>query len=180
YSGRNPLGDCLAERAIKLIGEHLVTAVLEPQNLAARSGMALAATLAGLAFSNCGIAVVHALEYPLGGTLHCSHGAGNGLLLPYVMRYNLPVRSEALAEIAAWLGVDTSGMDTLQAAEQSIVQVESLRRQIGIPERIRDIGGTPEQLPEFASKSFAIDRLMLLNPRRPTEAELLEILQSAL
>ena len=180
YSGRSPLSDCLAERAIRLIGQHLVTAVHEPQNLDARTGMALAATLAGLAFSNCGIAVVHALEYPLGGTLHCSHGAGNGLLLPYVMRYNLPVRTAALAQVASLLGVDTDGMDQRQAAEESIVCVERLRQQIGIPERIRDIGGREEQLPEFASKSFAIERLMLLNPRRPTESELLDILKSAL
>jgi len=180
YSGRSPLSDCLAEKAIRLIGQHLVTAVQEPQNLEARTGMALAATLAGLAFSNCGIAVVHALEYPLGGSLHCSHGAGNGLLLPYVMRYNMPVRTEALADIACWMGVNTAGMDPQQAAEQSIVEVERLKQEIGIPQRIRDIGGTAEQLPEFARKSFAIDRLMLLNPRRPTEAELLDILKSAL
>ena len=66
--------------------------------------MALAATLAGLAFSNCAVALVHALEYPIGGAVHVSHGAGNGLLLPYVMRYNLPVRQAAFARIAALLG----------------------------------------------------------------------------
>src|SRR5690606_32378176 len=104
YDGRHPLGDVLAEKAIRLIAEHLVTAVREPENLAAREGMSLAATLAGLAFSNCAVAVVHALEYPLGGSLHVSHGAGNGLLLPYVMRYNLPARQATFARIAAWLG----------------------------------------------------------------------------
>ena len=58
--------------------------------------MALGATLAGMAFSNVGVAVVHALEYPVGGATHCSHGAGNGLLLPYVMRFNLPARPAAV------------------------------------------------------------------------------------
>ena len=100
--------------------------------------------------------------------------------MPYVMRYNLPVRTAALAQVASLLGVDTDGMDQRQAAEESIVCVERLRQQIGITERIRDIGGREEQLPEFASKSFAIERLMLLNPRRPTESELLDILKSAL
>ena len=61
-------------------------------DLEAREGMALGATLAGMAFSNVGVAVVHALEYPVGGATHCSHGAGNGLLLPFVMRFNLPAR----------------------------------------------------------------------------------------
>jgi alcohol dehydrogenase class IV len=153
--------------------------VKEPTNLAAREGMALAATLAGLAFSNCAVAVVHALEYPLGAVLHCSHGAGNGLLLPYVMRYNLPVRTAAFARVANLLGEETRGLEESAAAELAIVAVERLRRAIGIPERISQLGGTAEQLPGFAAKSLAIRRLMLLNPRLPSEADLLAILQAA-
>lgn len=179
YDGKNPLGDCLAERAIELVGKHLITAVREPQNLAAREGMALAATLAGLAFSNCAVAAVHALEYPIGGTLHCSHGAGNGLLLPYVMRFNLPARPREFARIAQLLGENVVGLDETQAAERSIVAVERLRAAIGIPQRIRDLGGTRDQLPEFARKAFQIKRLMLLNGRPPTEADLLQILEHA-
>jgi alcohol dehydrogenase class IV len=179
YDGKNPLGDCLAERAIELIGKHLVTAVREPQNLAAREGMSLAATLAGLAFSNCAVAVVHALEYPLGGALHCSHGAGNGLLLPYVMRFNLPARQKEFARIAQLLGENVEGLDTAAAAERAIAAVERLRRAIGIPERIRELGGRREQLPELARKAFQIKRLMLLNGRPPTERDLFEILQEA-
>ena len=66
--------------------------------------MALGATLAGMAFSNVGVALVHALEYPLGGLTHCSHGAGNGLLLPFVMRFNLPQREAEMARLAPLLG----------------------------------------------------------------------------
>jgi alcohol dehydrogenase class IV len=179
YEGSHPLGDCLAEKAIALIGEHLVRAVNEPGNLDAREGMSLAATIAGMAFSNCGVALVHALEYPLGGVLHCSHGAGNGLLLPYVMRYNLPERRAAFARIAALLGEDTSGLAEAAAAERAITAVERLRREIGIPQRIRDLGGKEEQLPEFAAKAFAIKRLMDTNPRRPSEADLQAILREA-
>lgn len=180
YDGSNPLGDCLADRAIELIGQHLVTAVKQPDNLDARENMALASTLAGMAFSNCAVAVVHALEYPLGGVLHCSHGAGNGLLLPYVMKFNLPVRAATFARIAGLLGENTQGLTEEQAAERAISAVEQLRRDIGIPETISDIGGTAEQLPEFAEKAFAIKRLMSLNARQPTQDDLLAILQSAL
>jgi alcohol dehydrogenase class IV len=179
YDGKQPIADCMAEKAITLIGRHLVTAVREPGNLAAREGMALAATLAGLAFSNSAVAAVHALEYPMGGALHCSHGAGNGLLLPYVMRFNLSARIPEFARIAQLLGEDTVGLTDEAAAERSITAVERLRREIGIPERIRDIGGTAEQLPTFAKKAFAIKRLMLLNARLPTEEDLLAILQAA-
>lgn len=180
YEGRYALGDCLAEKAIELIGRHLVRAVGDPQHREARDGMALAATLAGIAFSNCGVALVHALEYPLGGTLHCSHGAGNGLLLPYVMRFNLPERKATLARVATLLGEETAGLDEEHAAEMAIAAVERLRRQIRIPERIRDIGGKAEQLPTFAEKAFAIKRLLWVNPRRATLDDLLGILQAAL
>jgi alcohol dehydrogenase class IV len=179
YEGRHPLGDILAEKAISLIGLHLRTAVREPQNLEAREGMALAATLAGLAFSNCGVALVHALEYPLGAALHCSHGAGNGLLLPFVMRYNLPQRTPQFAKIAELLGENTAALGQSEAAQRAIAAVEQLRRDIGIPTRIRDLGGREEQLPEFAAKAFAVKRLMTMNPRRPTEEDLLMILREA-
>lgn len=179
YEGRFPLGECLGEKAIELVAQHLVTAVREPSNAAAREGMALAATLAGLAFSNCGVALVHALEYPIGGVLHCSHGAGNGLLLPFVMRYNLPQRAETFARIAKLLGVNTAGMEVAEAAEAAIGAVERLKTAIGIPERLRDLGAKESQLPQFAQKAFAIKRLMTTNPRLPTEAELVELLRSA-
>ena len=93
YQGKHPMGDAMAEKAITLVGQFLRRAVKKGDDLEAREGMALAATLAGLAFSNVGVAAVHALEYPIGGALHCSHGAGNGLLLPYVMRFNLPAQA---------------------------------------------------------------------------------------
>jgi len=179
YCGAYPLGACLAEKAIELVGQHLVTAVTDGSNLAAREGMALASTLAGLAFSNCAVALVHALEYPLGAVLHCSHGAGNGLLLPYVMRFNLPERISEFARIAHLLGEDTRGCSEHESAERAIVAVERLRKQIGIPERIRDLGGTREQLPTFATKAFAIKRLRDVNPRVATEAGLLGILEAA-
>jgi alcohol dehydrogenase class IV len=179
YGGRNPLGEALAEQAIRLIGQHLVAAVQDGSDCAARDGMALAATTAGLAFSNCAVALVHALEYPVGGAVHVSHGAGNGLLLPYVMRYNLPARQAAFARIAACLGESVDGLSQAAAAERAIAAVERIRGAIGIPQRLRELGVKREQLPHFAEKAFAIKRLMNTNPRRPTQADLLAILEEA-
>src|SRR5204863_8713900 len=79
-------------KAIRLVGRFLVRAVKDGTDREARDGMALAATLGGLAFANAGVALVHAMEYPVGGAVHVSHGAGNGLLLPFVMQFNLPAR----------------------------------------------------------------------------------------
>jgi alcohol dehydrogenase len=179
YQGRHPLADCLAEKAIALIGRHLVRAVHQPDDLDAREGMSLGATLAGLSFSNVGVAAVHALEYPVGGATHCSHGAGNGLLLPYVMRFNLPARRRELASIAALLGEDVAGLGEEAAALRAITAVERLRKAIGIPERLRDLGIKESQLRGLAEKAFGIKRILRVNPRPVTVDDLEGILQAA-
>ncbi|GIX03346.1 MAG: alcohol dehydrogenase [Planctomycetaceae bacterium] len=179
YGGKQPLVDVLAERAIKLIARNLRAAVQQPELLPAREGMSLAATLAGLAFSNAAVAVVHALEYPLGALVHVSHGAGNGLLLPHVMRYNLSTRPREFARIAAFMGEQVAGQTYESAAEKAVTAVEKLCRDVGIPQRLRDLGVQREQLPSLAHRAFQITRLMLLNPRQPTEQDLLEILEAA-
>jgi alcohol dehydrogenase len=179
YQGRHPLGDCLAEKAISLAGAHLRRAVARGDDLEAREGMALAATLAGLAFSNVGVAVVHALEYPVGGATHCAHGAGNGLLLPFVMRFNLPARVREFAVIARLLGEDVAGLDERQAAERAVTAVEKLRADIGIPGRLRELGVKEEQLRPFAEKAFGIKRILRVNPRAVTADDLEAILRSA-
>jgi alcohol dehydrogenase class IV len=179
YQGRHPMGDVLAERAIALIGTHLRRAVADGSNLEAREGMALGATMAGLSFSNVGVAAVHALEYPVGGATHCSHGAGNGLLLPYVMRFNLPARQRELATVARLLGEDLTGLNEKAAAERAVAAVERLRNDIGIPGRLRDIGVAEGQLRPFAEKAFSIRRILRVNPRTVTVEDLEAVLREA-
>jgi alcohol dehydrogenase class IV len=179
YQGRHPFGDMFAEKAVALIGKYLRRAVAHGTDLDAREGMSLAATLAGLAFSNVGVAVVHALEYPVGGATHCSHGAGNGLLLPFVMRYNLPARRQQFAILARLLGADVEGKSEAEAAEAAIAAVEQLRADIGIPLRLRDLGVTEAQLRPFAEKAFGIKRILRVNPRTPTVDDLEGILRAA-
>jgi alcohol dehydrogenase class IV len=179
YQGKNPLADLVALRCVELVGTHLRRAVADGSDLEAREGMALAATLGGLAFANAGVALVHAMEYPVGGAVHVSHGAGNGLLLPFVMRYNLPARVGAMARLAFLLGAEVASSDPTVLAEAAIAAVEQLRADIGIPRRLRDLGVTAEMLPGFAEKAFAIKRLMRVNPRMPTQEDILAIYRSA-
>lgn len=179
YQGKNFFADMCAEKAITLTAQFLRRAVRDGNDLEARDGMALAATLGGLAFSNAGVALVHAMEYPVGAAVHCSHGQGNGLLLPFVMRYNLPVRAAAFAEIANLLGIDTTGQSTQEAAEAAIQAIEQLKVDIGIPTRLRDIGVTEEQLKPFAEKAFGAKRLMRVNPRFPTVDEIETVFKAA-
>ena len=173
YQGKNPIADLLAIEAIRLVGLHLERAVNEPTNTKARDGMALAATLAGLAFSNAGVALTHAMEYPVGGAVHVSHGAGNGLLLPHVMRFNATVCEATIAELGPALGV---------AAEADVViaAIERIAAVVGIPHRLRDLGVTRDMLPGFADKAFAVKRLTRVNPRLPSSpAELLAVYEAA-
>jgi alcohol dehydrogenase class IV len=172
YQGKHPMGDLAAEKAIRLVGQYLRRAVRDGSDLEAREGMALGALLAGLAFSNVGVAAVHALEYPVGGAVHCSHGCGNGLLLPFVMRFNLPAKPREFAEIARLLGEEP-------VAEQAVTAVEKLRADIGIPGRLRDIGVREEQLRPFAEKAHGIRRIMRVNPRYASVEELHAILKEA-
>ena len=147
---------------------------------AGNDSLGTSATLAGMSFSNVGVAVVHALEYPLGVATHCSHGAGNGLLLPFVMRFNLPTRRREFAMIARLLGEDVAGLDEGQAAERAVTAVEKLRGDIGIPGRLRELGVRPEQLRPFAEKAFAVKRILRVNPRAVTADDLEGILRAAL
>lgn len=179
YQGRNMLSDGHAEKAIRLIGAHLLTAHREPENLAARTGMSLAASLAGMAFVNSGLALVHALEYPLGGLVKISHGAGNGLFLPHVMRFNLPTRTAEYARVAELLGADTKHLTTSAAANLAIERVVELQRALNIPQRLRDVGVTQDQLPILADRASGIRRLLRLNPRPVRGEDLLGILGAA-
>jgi alcohol dehydrogenase class IV len=181
YQGKNPLADVMAINCITLVGRYLRRAVHNGNDLEAREAMALAATYGGLAFANAGGALVHAMEYPVGGAVHVSHGAGNGLLLPFVMRYNAAVRGPVIGIIGPMMGAPLNQTTfPFDKAEQAIQAVEKLRADIGIPTRLRDIGVTEDMLPGFAEKAFGIKRLLRVNPRVPASAdEILAIYRSA-
>lgn len=168
YQGKNPLADLMARQCISLAHAHLIKAVNHPQVHEARDGMALAATLGGLAFSNAGVALVHAMEYPVGGAVHITHGAGNGLLLPHVMQFNAKVRPQEMLQIA----VAFNGSDAID-------EIRAIQESIGIPRRLRDIGVKEHQLEGFADKAYAIKRLLRVNPLMPTRDDILAIYRSA-
>ncbi len=192
YEGSYPFTRMLAAEAIQLVSKHLVRAYENPQDYEARDAMAMAAMLAGMAFSNSGVALVHALEYPIGTLTHCSHGEGNGLLLPHVMQYNLPQCVETMAQIGRMLAGDCSapphvsennGKGAVSASDAwsqvAIQRVVDLQKSIGIRTRLSELGLKREQIPLVANKAFQIKRLMDINPRQPNESELVQILEAA-
>ncbi len=92
----NPFSDALAVSAMALIGQHIRTAYAEPRNAAAREGMMLGATQAGLAFSNASVALVHGMSRPIGAHFHVPHGLSNAMLLPAITRFSVGAAEAAL------------------------------------------------------------------------------------
>jgi alcohol dehydrogenase class IV len=180
FTGKNPLTESLSARAIQLIGQHLRNAVYQPNNLAAREGMSLAALTAGMAFSSAGLASVHALQYPVGALTHTGHGLGNAILLPAVMEYLLPSNPAAFAQIAAWLGEDTSRMSQLDAARASVSAVQRLKADVGIPRGLSEIGVKEGDIEGMAQTAATFARLVNCSPRPATPEALAWMLRKAL
>jgi alcohol dehydrogenase class IV len=173
YQGRSELSDVLAERAIRLIGRHLRRAVYHGGDVKAREGMHLASLLAGMAFSNAGLTAVHALEYPVGVSTGCTHGAGNGLFLPYVMEYNVPACPQRLGTVARLLGEDVRGLSKWEAAGRAVRAVQRLQEEVGIPTQLRELGVEEPELRSLAEDTAQITRLLRANPR-PLHVDALE------
>ena len=180
FEGNHPLGDMYAEKAIRLIGENWELAHSEPDHLAARSGMALAATLAGVAFSSCGVSLVHALEFPIGAKYERSHGVGIGVVLPAVMEFWLPARQPRLARIARLLGLDCSELSEQASAKAAIQEVERLREAVGLPTGLRQIEGSELHIEALAEQTADYQLLTGLSPEPAGVTELISILRASL
>jgi alcohol dehydrogenase class IV len=171
--------DILAERAIALIAENLPIAWAKGSNSRARCNMSLAATLAGMAFGSGGLGAVHALAYPLGTEYHMTHGRTNAIMLPHVMRYNLPGNPAKYARIAELMGRDLEGFALLEAAELAVEAIEDLLDTIRVSCRIKDYGIPEADLPKLAAGGMKQARLFVPNPRDLNEDDVNSIYKEA-
>lgn len=179
---RTPYTDALARHAIEVIGDNIREAVHQGEhNDRARYRMSLAATIAAQAFVNSGLGAVHALTYPLGIEHGIGHGLANAVLLPHVMRYNVPAETERFADIADLLGGShTDGDSTIDRARSAVDIVADLNEDLGISNRIGDLADMDEsEFEGFAEIAFEhskhnIDR----NPRNMTRSDAIEIYES--
>jgi alcohol dehydrogenase len=175
----NNFTDSVAIKAMQLISGNLKAAVSNGANKSARNAMAEGAMLAGIAFCNSGVAAVHALAYPLGARFHISHGVANGLLLPYVMKYNLSSATTRYAYIAEILGEQIKGLSPLDVADMGIQAVNKLVKDIGIPHRLRDLNVPKEALEGMAVATMDVTRLLVNNPKTLTLDDVRAIWQDA-
>jgi acetaldehyde dehydrogenase/alcohol dehydrogenase len=190
----SPYTDAFCVQAARLILEHLPAAVADGSNLEARTAMANAATLAGLAFSNAFVGVNHALAHAVGARFGISHGRANGILLPHVLRYNASLPSKFMPapgysayvapEKYALLGwvLGVGGHGEVERRERFFRRVDALLDQVGIPRSLADAGISRADfeaaLPELANVAFE-DPSLRTNPRMPLVRELAELLEAA-
>jgi alcohol dehydrogenase class IV len=167
---RNPISDAAALHAIRLIARYLTFAVENGSDLVARGQMQIAALLAGWAFSNAMVGLVHAMAHSLGAVTGTPHGLANAMLLPHVMRYNCDAVEELIADIAGAMGAPTEGMDCRQAAEAAILAIEALIAKIRLPRRLRDIGIEKNVLEKCAELALA-DGSIVYNPKIVMDSE---------
>lgn len=174
-----PFSDILAERAIEWIAKYLPMAWAKGSNLTARYYMSLASTVAGMAFASGGLGAVHGLCYPLGTEYHMSHGRSNAIMLPHVMKFNIPGNPEKFARIAFLMGMDVEGLSPLGAAHAAVEAVEQLLDSLQVPYHLRDYGIPESDLPKLVAGGMKQTRLFVPNPRDLNEEDVKAIFREA-
>lgn len=167
---RNPISDAAALHAIRLIVKYLPLAVENGGDLVARGQMQIAALIAGWAFSNAMLGLVHAMAHSLGAVRRIPHGLANGILLPHVMRYNSEEVPQRMVDIGAAMGIAVHDMDAFTAAQAAVDKMEVFTKSVGLNQRLRDLGVTEEDLDVCARLSMS-DGSIIYNPRMVMDAE---------
>jgi len=177
---KNPLSDMLAREALRLLAGAIERAVHDGKDAAARQDMLLGAMLAGQAFANAPVAAVHALAYPIGGHFHVSHGLSNSLVLPHVMRFNLPAADRLYAELAPIVFPQISPSAPQAMAAAMIEGFEKLIPSLGLETRLTQVGIEAAHVPMMAEDAMKQTRLLVNNPREVTYDDAAAIYSGAL
>ena len=170
----NPMTDAYALKAIGCISQNLLPAYANGDNLEAREQMLMGSLLAGIAFTNSALGVVHGFSETAGGLYDIPHGIANAIFLPYVMEYNLVARPDRFADIAEAMGQSRNGMDVMQAAYKSVEAVRQIARHCNIPS-LKSAGIQKEDF-EAICQHIIENNDPPCNPRKLTQEGLLGIL----
>jgi alcohol dehydrogenase class IV len=175
--GAMPITDALAIDAVEHIGRSLARACADGRDVQARADLLYGSMIAGCALANARLGGVHGMAHPLGAHFRIPHGVLCGLLLPYVMAYNLDYAVEKYARVAEALGADTAGMDGHTAAQHAVERIERLFQAIGIPSHLGEYGVQLQDLAKVAQESLPSSSLKH-NPR-PLDAQDIETILTA-
>jgi alcohol dehydrogenase class IV len=145
--GYHPMAEGIAVEGMRLIKEWLPRAVSHGTDLEARSHMLIASSMGATAFQK-GLGAMHSLSHPCSANLGTHHGLANAVVMPYVLVWNRAVLEEKMVRLAAWLGLANPSFDGV------LQWVLDLRREIGIPHTLAEIGVRAEHAAEFAPQAL--------------------------
>jgi alcohol dehydrogenase class IV len=176
---REPIADGMAFHAIKLIKEFLPRAVGNGKDMTARGQMLIAASMAGAAFSNAQLGIVHALAHSVGARFKVHHGLANSILLPACLRYNADVCGDVYLDVLSALGVNTESIRSDEAGDILADKIADFTKMLGLPQKLREAGVPHEGLNE-CSEIAPSDGAIVYNPKFVNDsAEILKIYQQA-
>ncbi|MGR5286434.1 iron-containing alcohol dehydrogenase [Vibrio maritimus] len=181
-SGKSGLfTDQQALLAMKLIAPNLREAVNNPDNKDAKEQMMLGATLAGIAFSNASVALVHGMSRPIGAHFHVPHGMSNAMLLPTVTEYSIPAAKTRYAECARAMGVVDASTNDNDAVAALLLELKQINQDLSVPS-MSDFGidkqvfwSNLDIMSEQALASGSPNN----NPRIPNKEEVIELYKAA-
>ncbi|QMW23199.1 iron-containing alcohol dehydrogenase [Sandaracinobacteroides saxicola] len=162
---KNPMSDMLARAALRLLAANIRRACDVPGDIEARQAMLMGSHLAGVAFANAPVGGVHALAYPLGGHFHVPHGLSNALMLPGVLRFNLPEAADFYAELSFELDAAGADVAKVNGAEGFIAALQRIAVDCGLPDRLSAVGVAESDLDLLAAEAMKQQRLLINNPR---------------
>jgi alcohol dehydrogenase len=174
----SPITDGINLYAIELISQNVRPFVANRANLDAGSNMACASNLAGITFGLTGLGNVHCMARFVGAFFHVSHGLSNAICLPYAAEFNLIANPRKYARVAMAMGENIQGMTEIEAAYRAIDAIKRLCRDLGIPEKLREIKASEDKLPEMA-KLCVEANYNRWNPRHSTYDDFLNLFMKA-
>ena len=173
-----PISDAMGIAAIRMISENIRLATADGSNKVARTNMAIASTIAGVAFMNGGLGVVHGIAQTIGAVAHVAHGVANSLLLPYCMERNVVGNLSKFRNIAIAMGENIDGLSEREAAQAAVDAVFQLAKDLKVPMKLKDVGVTREMFPEIIEGTMEY-RLLGVNPCKLKPSDIEEILENA-
>lgn len=168
----HPLCDGAAIEALKLINKYLVTSVEEPENLEARGGMLVGSCLAGISFLK-GLGFVHAISHMVGAEFDTQHGLTNAIVLPVVLRYNLPSLDEKRRQMADALNINDKTTDGF------VGDIEATLNRLDIPKSLSSIGVPLDCASRVAEKAM-FDSAASTNPVKGNSSDIKALIERSI
>jgi len=176
---RSPITDLHALEAIRLVSANLIAAIEHPHDLRYRDRMMMGSLLAGLAFSNASLGMVHAMAHALGGLMDLPHGECNALLLGWVVSFNFSSAPERYLHIAEAFGLRLEGLPRNEIEKRLVAALQAFRQSAGLAHSLRDFGVGKQDIRILARHALN-DPCLATNPIQPTVEEIERIYEQAL